>query len=90
MNSTPEPNVAYPELDCLDCPKNLINEPHYYMIHDYIWHRVVPEGKGMLCFDCLEKRLGRMLTPSDFTVSLLNEEHKRNPRFSLIEMAPLT
>ena len=29
---------------------------------------------GMVCIGCLETRLGRLLTPSDFTGCPLNEE----------------
>jgi hypothetical protein len=39
-----------------------------YMVKSTIWHAAGMEDYGgCLCIDCLEKRLGRMLTPKDFT-----------------------
>lgn len=68
---------------CLDCGVNThpltedgINE--YYMVYDYIW----PIGKqdGMLCIDCLEKRIGRKLVPGDFTKAPVNAGFNKSER----------
>lgn len=52
---------------CLDCGVDTGHTDQYYMIHDELWLSVNPGRKGMLCFSCLENRLGRRLTLSDFT-----------------------
>lgn len=53
-----------------------------YMVYDSVWHdagmnigdaRLHGKGKGYLCIGCLESRLGRTLTPSDFTKALIND-----------------
>lgn len=38
-----------------------------YRLLDELWARVNPAIEGMLCLECVEKRLGRQLTPDDFT-----------------------
>ena len=43
------------------------------MVHDEIWKTVRPEGSGMLCIGCVEDRLGRQLTASDFTDAPVND-----------------
>lgn len=54
------------DFHCLDCGVNTGAIGEYYMLHDAVWKRINPKGKGMLCIGCAEKRLGRMLTPDDF------------------------
>ena len=39
-----------------------------------LWPQANPDYDGMLCVGCLEARLGRRLTPSDFTGVPLNEQ----------------
>lgn len=65
---------------CHDCESDADN----YMVKDLVWRRAFPdykkvrfqlkvEGKDpriLLCFDCLEKRLGRLLTAEDFDLSV--------------------
>jgi hypothetical protein len=45
----------------------LDNRTEVYSVHDALWKAagMEPWG-GCLCIDCLEKRLGRELTPQDF------------------------
>lgn len=57
---------------CLDCQVNTSDINEYYMVHNHIWNRIVPEGSGMLCIGCLETRLGRELNFGDFTDALIN------------------
>lgn len=57
---------------CMDCGVDTIPE-EYYMVHDEIWLKAVPENHGMLCIGCLENRLGRSLNHKDFTPALINE-----------------
>jgi hypothetical protein len=42
------------------------------MVTDTVWLSVNHYVQGMLCIGCLEKRLGRKLTPPDFTLCPLN------------------
>ena len=56
--------------DCLDCGDNTFFKNEYYMIHDEIWDSVA--GEGMLCVQCLENRLGRILAPDDFVLYPIN------------------
>jgi hypothetical protein len=53
--------------DCLDCGINTTAIGHYpYHLRDDLWFALVPGGRGMLCLDCLEVRLGRPLRRTDF------------------------
>ncbi|HEY6039106.1 MAG TPA: hypothetical protein VIV58_32715 [Kofleriaceae bacterium] len=72
------PRVSF---DCLACAKDTCDF-EYYMVHDPLWRSVVPDGAGMLCFDCIEARLGRNLTRADFTSARINRAHLSNPRFA--------
>ncbi|MFA6234975.1 MAG: hypothetical protein WC824_12455 [Bacteroidota bacterium] len=51
------------ELDrvCPDCGQSF---PNPFMVQDSLWEEY-GIGKGVLCFQCFEKRLGRKLVPSD-------------------------
>src|SRR5687767_6852886 len=51
---------------CLDCNVHTFESNDYYMVHDSVWYAAVPDGRGMLCIICLEKRIGRSLTAADF------------------------
>jgi hypothetical protein len=57
---------------CQDCPQDTLGGD-YYMVHNELWHRVHPNGAGMLCLPCLEKRVGRRLQISDFTDAPIND-----------------
>lgn len=58
---------------CLDCEVDTGAIHEYYMLKHEIWGRVNPALKGMLCLDCVEKRLGRPLFPVDFLDDPLND-----------------
>lgn len=68
---------------CLDCKVHTGKIGNYYMVHDSLWESVVPEGDGMLCFNCLAKRTGRDITVADLTDAPVNwkwlPEELRNP-----------
>ena len=51
---------------CLDCGVDTGAIDEYYMVTHELWACANPDGAGMLCIGCLEKRLGRELTPDDF------------------------
>lgn len=55
---------------CLDCAACTLCTDEYYMVTDEVWSSVA--NRGMLCIGCLEARLGRELTASDFTDCPLN------------------
>lgn len=60
------------ENSCEDCGVDCFTKHgDYYMVKDEIWdkHGV---GEGMLCWDCLEKRMGREIKVEDLTLCPLN------------------
>jgi hypothetical protein len=56
---------------CVDCDLDTLEAGHYYSVHDALWAAagMAPNG-GMLCLDCLERRLGRALALDDFNALL--------------------
>ena len=76
------PAFNSPRFLCLDCSENTARLDEYYMVHRAVWSQAVPTGRGMLCIGCLESRLGRELTPTDFTDAPLNQiqNNLRSPR----------
>jgi hypothetical protein len=54
---------------CIDCGVDTGAIGHYYMVSNDLWASagMQPDGGGMLCLDCLEKRIGRPLIYDDFT-----------------------
>jgi hypothetical protein len=52
---------------CLGCRADTLALDEYYMVHDDLWFQASPTGAGHLCIGCLEARIGRRLTPGDFT-----------------------
>lgn len=58
--------------ECLDCNVNTSEIGEYYMVKDELWYSVVQDGNGMLCFSCLERRIGRPLVITDFTGAPIN------------------
>ena len=60
--------------NCLDCGVNTSEIEEYYMLHDRVWRSVTNQNEryGMLCLGCIERRLGRLLEPTDFADVALN------------------
>lgn len=88
-------DIARAKIDgrCLDCRKQTtFNErvvgDEYYMVHDELWLRANPKGKGKLCIGCLEERLGRRLKPNDFTDCLLNGDMHGKSRRLISRLQP--
>lgn len=50
--------------ECNDCGVHTLDIGEYYMVRGDVW----PAGAHMLCIACLESRIGRSLTPQDFTM----------------------
>jgi hypothetical protein len=46
----------------------------HYMVHDKLW-RAAGMRDGFLCVGCIEKRIGRRLTPRDFTSAPINDPY---------------
>jgi hypothetical protein len=61
---------------CFGCDRDTGKMGEYYLIHDTLWkaHGV----EGMLCIGCFEARLGRRLTPADFTDCNVNNDDDEN------------
>jgi hypothetical protein len=57
---------------CKDCKIDTLEINEYYMVTGPVWEAACPEYRGMLCIGCLENRLGRELTASDFTDAPIN------------------
>ncbi len=56
--------------ECMDCHTDTWDE--YYMVYNSVWKKANPKLNGKLCIGCLEARLGRKLTPKDFTKRKVN------------------
>jgi hypothetical protein len=71
--------TRYDDTPCSDCgAPTLSAEPgvraEYYMVHNEVWAAAGAKPADMvLCIGCLEKRLGRQLTPEDFSEAKLND-----------------
>ena len=61
---------------CLDCGVNTDAIDEYYMLNSDLWAVVNPDITGNLCIGCVESRLGRALTPADFTDGQINDPAK--------------
>jgi hypothetical protein len=55
---------------CAVCEVDISEIRESYMVHDEIWERY--GSPGQLCIGCLESRMGRQLTPDDFTGAPVN------------------
>jgi hypothetical protein len=57
---------------CLDCNVNVVSAGHYCMLKTRVW-RQTGVGSwhfiGVLCLDCIERRLGRHLQRDDFAIA---------------------
>jgi hypothetical protein len=56
-------------MDCGVDTSFAMGNGHYYRVHNHVWQRAVPEGRGRLCLHCLEKPLGRPLDDADFELT---------------------
>jgi hypothetical protein len=64
---------------CLDCGVDTRAIDEYYIVTHELWARANPDGAGMLCVGCLEKRLGRELTPDDFGLNSVSSPKSERP-----------
>jgi hypothetical protein len=61
----PLPRALY-DPHCLDCDVDTVEIGEYYMLRDNVWLEANPDDAGMLCFRCVQARLGRRLRARDF------------------------
>jgi hypothetical protein len=66
------------ELPCHDCEVDTNEAGEYYMLNNDLWARLapLPDGRGYLCIGCAERRLGRRITPLDFSDAPINQPDK--------------
>jgi hypothetical protein len=60
------------DLRCLDCKIDTDAIDEYYMLQNEVWAQANPDIDGQLCIRCVERRLGRTLTATDFTDRRVN------------------
>lgn len=59
---------------CVDCSVNTSYIEEYYNVLDHVWAETgLRPDDGMLCIRCLEARIGRKLTPADFSDAPVNQ-----------------
>jgi hypothetical protein len=62
-----------------ELPCCLRSDSEQYIVHDHVWKKAGMKEwsdrgeSGVLCIGCLEKRIGRRLTPSDFGDHIFND-----------------
>jgi hypothetical protein len=70
---------------CADCGIGTLTLGEWYIVHDAVWDEAwrgrrkwwhAIDGQEVLCIGCLERRLGRRLTASDFTAAPCNDPDK--------------
>ena len=67
---------------CIDCGTHDMLDNYFgkaFMITDKLWDMITTaeDTYKLICWDCVEKRLGRKLTPKDFNQSILNSFNTR-------------
>lgn len=73
---------------CADCGVDTLALCEWYMVRDELWASAWPGGQiershpgsQVLCIGCLEQRLGRQLTATDFTDAPVNRMANNSPR----------
>ncbi|HUE34155.1 MAG TPA: hypothetical protein VMQ38_15035 [Mycobacterium sp.] len=73
---------------CVDCevetmPTEWPRRAEFYIVTDEVWAAsgITPTG-GCLCVGCLEARIGRQLTPADFTDVPVNDLNVTDDRYA--------
>lgn len=62
---------------CVDCQKYALKErDDYFIVNNSLW-REHGVGKGLLCWNCFELRMGRSFVKSDFWPCNANKQNKR-------------
>jgi hypothetical protein len=55
------------------CGARELGSWEWYMVHGRVWEAANADGVEYLCVACLERRLGRLLTPRDFADVNVNQ-----------------
>lgn len=63
---------------CMDCAVDTDTIGEYFMLQHHLWAQIHPDRIGHLCIGCVETRLGRALTATDFLDAPVNTDP--NPR----------
>lgn len=73
---------SHSKYECLDCNCCVIHIREWYMLVNQIWNEAVyPDScQSILCVSCLEIRLGRELTATDFSPQIINTDHNKYPK----------
>jgi hypothetical protein len=75
-----EGHDPWPPTPCRDCAIDVIpmfGGSEWYMVHEEVW-QYAGMPPGYLCIGCLEERIGRRLTPLDFTDAPINDPDPRD------------
>lgn len=68
---------------CVDCEKYALKEvKDYFIVTDNLW-KEFGVGKGLLCWGCFEKRMGRSFALKDFHKCRANDE---NPMINALKI----
>jgi hypothetical protein len=51
---------------CKDCKVEIFADVNMVMVKDELWNKICDTKEDMICDCCMEKRLGRPITPADF------------------------
>lgn len=54
------------KLICKDCTCEIFADVNMVMLKDALWKRITDNVKDAYCDTCIEKRLGRKISPNDF------------------------
>jgi hypothetical protein len=84
---TAKPDDWQRRFACIDCTLNTLSGGECFTLHDAVWLKANPHGKGRLCIGCVEARLGRLLTPEDFQGTPLDWHLTNGPALSMRLMA---
>jgi hypothetical protein len=60
-----------PMFNCYDCQVDTLEIQEYYTVKGGVW-AAAGGGHGLLCIGCLENRLKRRLTKTDFSSTPVN------------------
>lgn len=75
--------TCYDSSTCVDCNVDCMEIAEYYMVTDACWKRAgMGPYDGQLCIGCIEKRLGKQLTPRNFTDCPLNWRNALLPDYA--------
>jgi hypothetical protein len=72
------PQPATFDSRCLGCRVDTHAIGDYYMLRNEVWVEANPNVAGQLCVSCVERRLGRPLTPTDFTAAPINDPDRHS------------